>query len=89
MNSFELNKSDWEVDGHVQLPAKPIPESCPDMWFHIVSEIKINQRIVRGQSNSLQYEPAMTFTPAAWQLLIMFAYWARVPRLDVRMYETG
>ena len=34
-------------------------------------------------------EPAMTPTPAAWQVLIMFSYWARVPRLDVRVYETG
>lgn len=34
-------------------------------------------------------EPAMTPTPAAWQVLIIFAYWAWFPRLDVRMYETG
>jgi hypothetical protein len=35
---LELNKSDLEVSaGHVLLPAKPVPEASPDMWFHIVS----------------------------------------------------
>ena len=34
-------------------------------------------------------EPTMTPAPAAWQALIIFAYWARVSRLNVREYETG
>ena len=34
-------------------------------------------------------EPAMTPAPAAWQVLIIFAYRACVSRLNVREYETG
>ena len=77
----------WGV-GHVLLPATPVPESAPLMWFHIVSGRKSTGRHLTGTKIVLN-EPAMTPTPAAWQVAIIFAYWARVPRLDVRVYETG
>lgn len=37
----------------------------------------------------LRSSPTMTPTPAAWQVVIMFANEVRLPRLEVRMYDTG
>jgi hypothetical protein len=33
--------------------------------------------------------PAMTFTPAAWHVLIILESWSRFPCLEVKMYDTG
>ena len=42
-----------------------------------------------GQDRDQRSAPAITPTPAAWQVEIMFANWSLLPRFEVRMYETG
>ena len=42
-----------------------------------------------GQDSDQGSAPAITPTPAAWQVEIMFANWSLLPRFEVRMYETG
>ena len=76
--------------GHVLLLATPITESVPAicMWFHNVYGRKSKVHL-QARKRLVLYELARTLTPAAWQVLTIFTYWARVLRLDVREHETG
>ena len=48
-----------------------------------------NQQVPTRLENFSFNKLAMTPTPAACQVLTMFAYCFRMPRLNVRVYETG
>lgn len=53
------------------------------------TNISHNSAVVRLLADDMNNSPTITPTPAAWQVEIMLANCERLPRFEVRVYETG